>query len=178
MSINILQKYGVFLHLLRYFSFSIYSFIYFWKLWLCWVFAAPCGFSSRVRAPGGQVLGATAHRLWFWCIGLIVLSIPYPLPVFFAINQSFLGLERPPLLSRSFYHITFLFFFHLFLLVGGWLLYNIVVVDMNQPWIYMCSPCWSPLPPPSPDITFLKICFANSFYGIPGSKILMTAQTI
>ena len=111
MSINILQKYGVFLHLLRYFSFSIYSFIYFWKLWLCWVFAALCGFSSRVRAPGGQVSGATAHRLWFWCIGLIVLSIPYPLPVFFAINQSFLGLERPPLLSCSFYHITFLFFF-------------------------------------------------------------------
>ena len=22
--------------------------------------------------------------------------------------------------------------------------------DMNQPWIYMCSPSWSPLPPPSP----------------------------
>ena len=21
---------------------------------------------------------------------------------------------------------------------------------MNQPWIYMCSPSWSPLPPPSP----------------------------
>ena len=23
-------------------------------------------------------------------------------------------------------------------------------IDMNQPWIYMCSPSWSPLPPPSP----------------------------
>ena len=23
-------------------------------------------------------------------------------------------------------------------------------IDMNQPWIYMCSPYWSPLPPPSP----------------------------
>ena len=21
---------------------------------------------------------------------------------------------------------------------------------MSQPWIYMCSPCWTPLPPPSP----------------------------
>ena len=45
-------------------------------------------------------------------------------------------------------------FFHLFLLVGGDLLYNIVVVlsyiDMNQPWIYMCSPSRSPLPPASP----------------------------
>ena len=23
-------------------------------------------------------------------------------------------------------------------------------IDMNQPWIYMCSPSQSPLPPPSP----------------------------
>ena len=23
-------------------------------------------------------------------------------------------------------------------------------IDMNQPWVYMCSPFWSPLPPPSP----------------------------
>ena len=32
--------------------------------------------------------------------------------------------------------------------------YNIVVVlpyiDMNQAWVYMCSPSWIPLPPPSP----------------------------
>ena len=34
------------------------------------------------------------------------------------------------------------------------LLYNIVLVlpyiDMNPPWVYMCSPSWTPLPPPSP----------------------------
>ena len=34
------------------------------------------------------------------------------------------------------------------------LLYNIVLVlpyiDMNLPWVYMCSPSWSPLPPASP----------------------------
>ena len=23
-------------------------------------------------------------------------------------------------------------------------------IDMNQPWIYMCSPSWTPLPPSSP----------------------------
>ena len=23
-------------------------------------------------------------------------------------------------------------------------------IDMNQPWVYMCSPSWAPLPPPSP----------------------------
>ena len=34
------------------------------------------------------------------------------------------------------------------------LLYNIVFVlpyiDMNLPWVYMCSPSWTPLLPPSP----------------------------
>ena len=34
------------------------------------------------------------------------------------------------------------------------LLYNIVLVlpyiDLNPPWVYMCSPSWTPLPPPSP----------------------------
>ena len=34
------------------------------------------------------------------------------------------------------------------------LLYNIILVlpyiDLNPPWVYMCSPSWTPLPPPSP----------------------------
>ena len=34
------------------------------------------------------------------------------------------------------------------------LLYTIVLVlpyiDLNLPWVYMCSPSWTPLPPPSP----------------------------
>ena len=33
-------------------------------------------------------------------------------------------------------------------------LYNIVLVlpyiNMNPPWVYTCSPSWTPLPPPSP----------------------------
>ena len=37
---------------------------------------------------------------------------------------------------------------------GGWLLYNIILVlpyiDMNPPWVYTCSPSWTPLPPPFP----------------------------
>ena len=24
------------------------------------------------------------------------------------------------------------------------------IIDMNQPWVYMCSPSWTPLPTPSP----------------------------
>ena len=46
----------------------------------------------------------------------------------------------------------FFFLFYLFLLVGGWLRYNRVLpyIDLNQPWIYMCSPSQSPIPRPSP----------------------------
>ena len=42
------------------------------------------------------------------------------------------------------FYLTYLFIF----------LYNIVLVlpyiDLNPPWVYMCSPSWTPLPPPSP----------------------------
>ena len=40
-----------------------------------------------------------------------------------------------------------------FILIEGWLLYNIVLVlphiNMNPPWAYTCSWSWIPLPPPS-----------------------------
>ena len=41
----------------------------------------------------------------------------------------------------------------IFLLLLLFLLYNIVLVlphiNMNPPWVYACSPSWTPLPPPS-----------------------------
>ena len=48
-------------------------------------------------------------------------------------------------------HVLFLFcFIYLFY----FFFYNIVLVlpyiDMNPPWVYMSSPSWTPLPPPSP----------------------------
>ena len=69
-----------------------------------------------------------------------------------------------PLWKKSFrenkYHMTshicgFFIFFNIFiLLLLLFLLYNIALVlpytDMNQPWVYMYSPSWTPLPPPSP----------------------------
>ena len=51
--------------------------------------------------------------------------------------------------TQKFYLFIFSFCFNWMLL-----LYNIVVVlpyiDMNQPWVYMCSPSWTSLPHPSP----------------------------
>ena len=50
--------------------------------------------------------------------------------------------------------IFFFFSLNLFILIGGELLYNIVLalpyINMNLPWVYMCSPSWTPLPSPSP----------------------------
>ena len=54
------------------------------------------------------------------------------------------------LLGAGYFCNIFIFSqFYLFIL-----LYNIVLVlpytDMNLPWVYLCSPSWTPLPPPSP----------------------------
>ena len=54
-----------------------------------------------------------------------------------------------------FFSRMFIFFnINLFILIGGYLLYNIVLVlpyiNMNPPRVYTCSASWSPLPPPSP----------------------------
>ena len=50
----------------------------------------------------------------------------------------------------------FIYFFYLFIYL---LLYNIVLVlpytDMDPPWVYMCSPSWTPLPPPSPSLSII-----------------------
>ena len=47
-----------------------------------------------------------------------------------------------------------IFNINLFLLIGGQLLYNIVLVllyiNMYPPQVYTCSPSWTPLPHPSP----------------------------
>ena len=46
-----------------------------------------------------------------------------------------------------FNHLSFLYYYY-------FLLYNILLVlpyiNMNLPQVYMCSPSWTPLPPPSP----------------------------
>ena len=52
-------------------------------------------------------------------------------------------------LADSFDHNIFFYFFIIF-----FSLYNIVLVlpyiNMHPPWVYTCSPSWTPLPPPSP----------------------------
>ena len=45
------------------------------------------------------------------------------------------------------------FFMYLFKLEANYftiLWWFLTSIDMNQSWVYMCSPSWDPLPPPSP----------------------------
>ena len=50
-----------------------------------------------------------------------------------------------------FFIINFIFFsFTLLTLFIFSFLWVLSYIDMNQPWSYMYSPSWSPLPPPSP----------------------------
>ena len=51
--------------------------------------------------------------------------------------------------------LSFFFFFFHFLIYFNWRLITILwwflpYIHMNQPWVYMCSPSWTSLPPPSP----------------------------
>ena len=52
--------------------------------------------------------------------------------------------------QQNFFLIFFIYFYQLeanyFTILWWFLSY----IDMNQPWIYMCSPSRCPLPPPSP----------------------------
>jgi len=54
----------------------------------------------------------------------------------------------------AYFFYSFFLILNLFILIGGWTLYNIVLVlphiNMNPPRAYTCSPSWTPLPPPSP----------------------------
>ena len=50
------------------------------------------------------------------------------------------------------FYLCILTIYHLFIIIF-FLLYNTVLVlpyiNMNLPWVYTCSPSWTPLPPPS-----------------------------
>ena len=55
--------------------------------------------------------------------------------------------ESSGLLSWAFF---FFFFFNWSLITSEYCSVFLPYIDMNQPWVYMYAPSWSPLPPPSP----------------------------
>ena len=95
-----------------------------------------------------------------------------PTPQFKSVNSSVLSFLYSPTLTSIHYHwktivltrqifadkVMSLLFFVLFCFVFYYyyffLLYNIVLVlpyiNIHLPWVYTCSPSWTPLPPPSP----------------------------
>ena len=73
------------------------------------------------------------------------------LTIFFTISLSFFFFTN---------HFIFLFYFIFKLYIIVFVLPNI---KMNLPQVYMCSPSWTFLPPPSPYISFFKICWCISW---------------
>ena len=95
----------------------------------------------------------------YFCLLVHVCPQPLPQAVFsptdskFHVGRNDISFVQCLAPSNSLVNF-FLYNINLFILIGGKLLYNIVVVlpyiDMNLPQVYMCSPSWTPLPPPSP----------------------------
>ena len=87
-------------------------------------------------------VSVTFFLTYFCCIGSTEeiqkgkLTVEKLLLFFFRHKKSFF------LMDKNFFSVLFI------------LLYNIVFVlpyfDMNPPWVYVCSPSWTPLLPPSP----------------------------
>ena len=90
--------------------------------------------------------------------------------------------QKPAFILILFYFILIYFIYFLFYLLFFWVFFGsafsffffiyfyqleanyftilqqfLPYIDMNQPWIYMCSPSQSPLPPPSPSQSLLLI---------------------
>ena len=73
-----------------------------------------------------------------------------------SVGKSFIGRGRGlhSESSQSALTVIFLFFlfffnFYFFIFYLWWIL---SYIEMKQPWVYMCSPSQSPLPPPSPPV--------------------------
>ena len=124
----------------------------------------PCPSPSPGVHSDSSPLSQWCHPAISSCRPLLLLpSIPPSIRVFS--NESTLCMRWPEYWSFSFSIIpskehpgliSFIFFFNLnsFILIGGWLLYNIVLVlpyiNMNPPRVYTCSQSWTPLPSLSP----------------------------
>ena len=57
------------------------------------------------------------------------------------------GINRMPSFTFFFFFLEIWAAFYLFIFYLWWIL---SYIEMKQPWVYMCSPSRSPLPPPSP----------------------------
>ena len=83
-----------------------------------------------------------------WCGSIASLCGQLYLPVY---RDGQNKLQRSCFCFFFLFVLLFFYFFKFkFILIGGELLYNIVLVlpciNMNPPWVYTCSPSWTPAP--------------------------------
>ena len=138
------------------------------KLWYLWfddesfmandVSFFPCLlaiFMSSLKKCLSSLPNFNCFFFFLSCFGLFSCQLVTVLCVFWVLNiyQIYdLEILSPILEFMSSY--SFFFNINLFILIGGWLLYNIVLVlpyiNMNLPQVYTCSLSRPPLPSPSP----------------------------
>ena len=119
------------------------------------IFISGCWILSKALSASIKMIWFSFCNLLMWCITLTnlwILNHPY-IP---GINPTWswctvlLIYCWVNVFLNVFYFLNYTnFFLCLFIL-----LYNIVLVlpyiDLNPPWVYLCSLSWTPLPPPSP----------------------------
>ena len=110
---------------------------------------------SQLIASGGQSTGVSASNEYS---GLISFSMDWL--DLLAAQGTLKSLLQNKFKNINFSALSFLywrrkwqptplFFFFFFFFYLWWIL---SYIEMKQPWVYMCSPSQSPLPPPSPPI--------------------------
>ena len=106
-----------------------------------------CGTYPRMYAFGKGLLELITLKYSFYLFSAASWKV-YEAPLKLARQV----LCCPLLVSKAFLSLSLFFFFQFYLFI--YLLHNIVLVlpyiDMNPPWVYICFPFWTPLPPPSP----------------------------
>ena len=123
----------------------------------------------------------------------VILSFPSVYKVIWNIKENFIAsmfhLKCDLRLIKHFSNSTFIRLFYFFKFYFIFKLYNIVLVlpniEMNPPQVYLCSPSWTLLPPPSPyppsgssQCTSPKhpVSCINSVYAKPSGNLLKNAD--
>ena len=113
--------------------------VWFFGYEACWILAPWQGIEPRLPALEGEVLTTGPPGKTF--------EVPFLTVLLTEIKKIYMICAQCWQMSRERHFLIPLFFFSFFFFYFWWIL---SYIEMKQPWVYMCSPSRSPLPPPFP----------------------------
>ena len=136
---------------LKFCFFSQLSNNYWWFINVCWM--NKCGFGGKRldNICNSHIKEGLSARLCCQLFGKNQLLI----------RVNFLRCVPQHLVSWLTKKVAWIFFFKFYL---WWIL---SYIEMKQPWVYMCSPSQSLLPPPSPPVAWIFNSFSSMLLNIP-----------